>query len=147
MARPVIVRSTTARTSAPLTANEELAALRRENAALRQTLEARTVVERAKALLMTQGGLSEPHAHRYIQKSSMDARMSMAEVARALILAIQAHRGPVTSAQIRRSPWPAATPRLDSFPDAFVRSLAGRLGTRRQASRASGDSHGRLHSP
>jgi ANTAR domain len=129
MARPVIVRPTTARTSVPLAVNEELDALRRENAALRQALEARRLVERAKGLLMTQGGLSEPDAHRYIQKASMDAGVPMAEVARALILATQARRGPVTTAQIRKSRWPAAAPRPHSFPDALARSSAGRLGS------------------
>lgn len=59
----------------------------------------------------------------------MDTGAPMAEVARALILARQARRGPVTSARIRRSRWPSATPRPDSSPGAFARSPADRLAT------------------
>ena len=53
---------------------DELVALRRENAVLREALETRKVIELAKALLMWRDGLSEPAAHCYIQKSSMDSR-------------------------------------------------------------------------
>ncbi len=108
-------------TSTFLATNRELDALRRENAALRRALEACKVVERAKAILMTEDGFSESGAHRYIQKSSMDAGVPMAEVARAFILATQARRRPVTTAQVRRSPLPLASPRPDSFPAAFGR--------------------------
>ena len=139
MARPVIVRSAATRLLAPRSTSEELDALRRENEALRQALEARKLIERAKGLLMAQDGLSEPDAHRYIQKSSMDTGTPMAEVARALIIATATSRRPVTTAQIRRSPWPAATPRRDSYTDDFARSLAGRLGSLGRASRANDD--------
>jgi hypothetical protein len=121
--------------------SEELDALRRENDALRQALEARKLVERAKGLLMAQDGLSEPNAHRYIQKSSMDTGTPMAEVARALIvIATATSRRPGTTAQTCGIPWPAATPRRDPFPAGFARSLAGRLGTPRRGSRADGAS-------
>ena len=140
MARPVIVRSAATRPLAPLSTSAELDALRRENEALRQALAARKLVERAKGLLMAQDGLSEPGAYRYIQKSSMDTGTPMAAVARALIVATATSRRPVTTAQIRKSPWPAAPPRRDSFPDSFARSLAGRLGSPGRASRANDDS-------
>ena len=139
MARPLIARPMTLRISAPVSANEVLDALRRENAALRRALEARKVVERAKGLLMAQQGLSESDAHRYIQKSSMDTGTPMAEVARALIFATQARRGPVTTAQIRKSRWPAPASRPDSLPDAFPRSPAGRLGIAKGSARPRDD--------
>jgi response regulator NasT len=43
-------------------------------------------VERAKGILMTRLGLSEPEAFRRIQKTAMDTRKPMAEVAQALLL-------------------------------------------------------------
>jgi len=64
----------------------ELEAVRKENEALKQKLEARKLVDRAKGVLMTRLGLSEPEAFRRIQKTAMDTRKTMAEVARALIL-------------------------------------------------------------
>lgn len=64
----------------------ELEAVRKENEALKQKLEARKLVDRAKGMLMTRLGLSEPEAFRRIQKTAMDTRKTMAEVARALLL-------------------------------------------------------------
>lgn len=64
----------------------DLEAARMENEALRRKLESRKLVDRAKGLLMTRLGMSEPEAFRRIQKTAMDARMTMAEVAQALLL-------------------------------------------------------------
>jgi len=64
----------------------ELEAVRKENVSLKQKLEARKLVDRAKGVLMTRLGLSEPEAFRRIQKTAMDTRKTMAEVARALLL-------------------------------------------------------------
>ena len=64
----------------------ELSAMRQENEALRRTLEARKLIERAKGILMQRLGLSEPDAFRRIQKTAMDSRRPMAEVAQALLL-------------------------------------------------------------
>ena len=44
-----------------------------------------TRVDRAKGLLMKNMGMSEPEAFRWIQKTSMDRRLSMREVADAVI--------------------------------------------------------------
>jgi ANTAR domain len=134
MARLMTIRPTTAPTPTSLATKGELDALRRENEALRRALEACKVVERAKAILMTEDGFTESGAHRYIQKSSMDTRVPMAEVARGFILGTQARRRPVTTAQVRRSPWPVATPRADSFPGAFGRWQG--LGSRPRTARA-----------
>jgi response regulator NasT len=54
---------------------------------LRETLEARKVIERAKGVLMDQYGLKESDAFRRIQKLSMDTRKSMREIADAILLA------------------------------------------------------------
>ena len=64
----------------------ELEVVRRENEALKRKLESRKLVERAKGILMTRLGLSEPEAFRRIQKTAMDTRKPMAEVAQALLL-------------------------------------------------------------
>jgi response regulator NasT len=48
---------------------------------LRERLEARKLIERAKGALMTKHGLSEPEAFRWIQRAAMDNRTSMRAVA------------------------------------------------------------------
>lgn len=61
--------------------------LEKEMGDLRETLEARKVIERAKGVLMDQYGLKEADAFRRIQKLSMDTRKSMREIADAIMLA------------------------------------------------------------
>ncbi|MGW7362795.1 ANTAR domain-containing response regulator [Streptomyces sp. NPDC054841] len=63
----------------------ELRALEKEVADLAQRLETRKLVDRAKSILQTQYGLTEPNAFRWIQKTSMDRRLSMQQVAEAVI--------------------------------------------------------------
>ncbi|MBH5334336.1 response regulator [Streptomyces pactum] len=63
----------------------ELKALEKEVADLAQRLETRKLVDRAKSILQTQYGLTEPAAFRWIQKTSMDRRLSMRQVAEAVI--------------------------------------------------------------
>ena len=53
---------------------------------IQEELETRKAIERAKGILMKQGGLSEEEAFRKIQKQSMDMRKSMREIAEAIIL-------------------------------------------------------------
>jgi AmiR/NasT family two-component response regulator len=59
----------------------ELSSLEAEVADLTDRLETRKAVERAKSLLMEQLSLSEPEAFRWIQKTAMDLRLSMRQVA------------------------------------------------------------------
>ncbi|MDI6407381.1 response regulator [Streptomyces albus] len=63
----------------------ELKELEKEVADLSQRLETRKLVDRAKGVLQTQYGLTEPAAFRWIQKTSMDRRLSMQQVAEAVI--------------------------------------------------------------
>ncbi|MEU8823876.1 response regulator [Streptomyces sp. NPDC048636] len=63
----------------------ELRTLEQEVADLSQRLETRKLVDRAKSILQTQYGLTEPAAFRWIQKTSMDRRLSMQQVAEAVI--------------------------------------------------------------
>jgi AmiR/NasT family two-component response regulator len=59
----------------------EIRALEAEVTGLRERLEARKLIERAKGALMTKHGLSEPEAFRWIQRAAMDNRTSMRAVA------------------------------------------------------------------
>ncbi|WP_405013840.1 ANTAR domain-containing response regulator [Kitasatospora sp. NBC_01539] len=63
----------------------EMRTLEQEIADLSQRLETRKLVDRAKSVLQTKFGLTEPAAFRWIQKTSMDRRMTMAAVAHAVI--------------------------------------------------------------
>jgi two-component system, response regulator PdtaR len=65
---------------------EEFQALEREVGNLKEALESRKVVERAKGVLMEVHGLREAEAFHRIRKTSMDARKSMREVAEAILL-------------------------------------------------------------
>ena len=53
---------------------------------IQEELEARKKIERAKGILMKEQGLSEDQAYGLIRKSSMDKRVSMKEIAEAIIL-------------------------------------------------------------
>ncbi|MBC7262877.1 MAG: response regulator [Chloroflexi bacterium] len=66
---------------------DEFRALEREVADLKEALETRKVVERAKGILMDTQGLTEQEAFRRIQKMSMNTRRPMKEIAEAIILA------------------------------------------------------------
>ena len=64
----------------------EFEAIRQENQNLKNAIQSRKLVERAKGFLMEREGLTESQAFRLIQKTSMDSRRSMAEVAEAVLL-------------------------------------------------------------
>ena len=63
----------------------ELRALEAEVTGLRDRLEARKLIERAKGALMTKHALSEPEAFRWIQRAAMDNRTSMRAVAEVVL--------------------------------------------------------------
>ncbi|HZN18301.1 MAG TPA: response regulator [Micromonosporaceae bacterium] len=64
----------------------EISALEHEVAALGERLETRKVVERAKGRLMTAYGMTEPQAFKWIQRTAMDHRMGMREVAERILV-------------------------------------------------------------
>ena len=68
-----------------LSRHEEIKALENEVTDLQEQFATRKLVERAKSLLTTKMGLTEPEAFRWIQKTSMDRRLSMREVAETII--------------------------------------------------------------
>jgi len=63
----------------------EITAVEAEVTDLTERLESRKAVDRAKGLLQTGLGLTEPEAFRWIQKTAMDLRKSMREVADGVI--------------------------------------------------------------
>ena len=63
----------------------EATALAHEVTDLQERLEIRKLVDRAKGALQVRFGMSEPEAFRWIQKASMDRRLSMRQVAETVI--------------------------------------------------------------
>jgi two-component system, response regulator PdtaR len=72
----------------------QVKALEDEVADLNSRLETRKLVDRAKGVLQSVHGMSEPDAFRWIQKTSMDRRLTMREVAEVVL----AGTGPSASA-------------------------------------------------
>lgn len=68
-----------------LSRHQQICSLQEEVADLADRFETRKRVDRAKGLLQDQMGLTEPEAFRWIQKTSMDRRLTMREVADAVI--------------------------------------------------------------
>lgn len=75
----------------------ELTALEAEVADLQDRFETRKQVERAKGLLMEAMDMTEPEAFRWIQKTSMDRRLSMREVAEVVLAQVKPQEKPKRS--------------------------------------------------
>jgi response regulator NasT len=68
-----------------LTRYQQIATLEDEISDLAERLETRKILDRAKGILNDTMGLTEPEAFRWIQKASMDRRLTMREVAQTVI--------------------------------------------------------------
>ena len=68
-----------------LSRGQELLDLEAEIADLTERLETRKLLDRAKGLLQIQMKLTEPEAYRWMQKASMDRRLTIAQVAETVI--------------------------------------------------------------
>jgi two-component system, response regulator PdtaR len=64
---------------------QQLSALEDEISDLAERLETRKILDRAKGILNNTMGLTEPESFRWIQKASMDRRLTMREVAQTVI--------------------------------------------------------------
>lgn len=64
---------------------DEITALEREVTNLSDQLETRKLVERAKGVLQTVHGLTEPEAFKWIQRAAMDKRTTMRQVAEVVL--------------------------------------------------------------
>jgi response regulator NasT len=71
----------------------ELVGLEAEVDDLQGRLEARKAVERAKGVLMTEHGMTEPDAFRWIQRGSMDRRLTMRAVAELILAGTERPQG------------------------------------------------------
>ena len=65
--------------------HQQLRALQKEVLDLHDRLETRKIIDRAKGILMQALNLSEPEAFSWIQRATMDRRMTMKEVSQAVI--------------------------------------------------------------
>ncbi len=63
----------------------EIKAIEEELASLEDRFESRKIIDQAKGILQEGLGLSEPEAFRWVQKTAMDLRKSMREVAEGVI--------------------------------------------------------------
>lgn len=68
-----------------LSRHQQMVAIEAEYADALDRLETRKLLDRAKGLLQDKMKLTEPESFRWIQKASMDRRLTMAEVAQAVI--------------------------------------------------------------
>ncbi|MBO1679323.1 ANTAR domain-containing response regulator [Bittarella massiliensis (ex Durand et al. 2017)] len=66
-------------------ARQRLCTLRRENVQLQKRIDEIRLVDRAKCALIQYLQMSEPQAHRYLEKQAMDMRLTRAEVARRVL--------------------------------------------------------------
>lgn len=73
---------------------EQFQAMAKEAIDLRQALEDRKIIERAKGLLMTRVSLDENAAFRRLQKLASDRNLKLVEIARMLITADEAFQAP-----------------------------------------------------
>jgi response regulator NasT len=70
---------------------EQFQALRQESADLRQALENRKIIEKAKGLLMKKTGLDENDAFRRLQKLASERNRKLVEIAQILLTAEEAY--------------------------------------------------------
>ncbi|MEL7564935.1 MAG: ANTAR domain-containing protein [Dehalobacterium sp.] len=69
-----------------MNAFQKMLTLERQVTELKETIEARKLIDRAKGILMKNMGLSESEAYRRIQQQSMDQCIPMKKIAEAIIL-------------------------------------------------------------
>jgi response regulator NasT len=68
---------------------EELEALNAELADLKESLETRKLLDKAKGILMAAHGLTEQEAYRKLQQFSMAKRISLKELAEKIIASVK----------------------------------------------------------
>jgi two-component system, response regulator PdtaR len=82
---------------------QEFAALESEVSNLKERLEVRKLLDRAKGMLQAEQGMTEAEAFRWIQKSSMDRRMTMRAVAEEVLQGIPPSEPKAADGQNRES--------------------------------------------
>jgi len=81
LVKPVVESALVAAIELAISRYAELMGLKKENLELKDAIEARKLVERAKGILMHRDGISEGEAYARLRKISMDRRTSMKDVA------------------------------------------------------------------
>ena len=104
-----------------LSRHAEISSLESEISDLTERFETRKLVERAKSLLQTSMGLSEPEAFRWIQKTSMDRRLTMREVAETVLKQIGTSRTRQVRTRNQRRP---ANPKWVRRPSSSIVGLS-----------------------
>ncbi|NMA34201.1 MAG: response regulator [Clostridiaceae bacterium] len=69
-----------------IAAHKKLKAIHNENTKLVQKIEDIRIIDRAKCVLVSRFSLTEPEAHRYIEKKAMDSRMTRRKVAEEILV-------------------------------------------------------------
>lgn len=85
--KPVTTPSLDAAIKIAIARMQENKELRENVVALETTLRDRKLIERAKGILMTRRGMSEPEAFRFLQRQSQDRRQPMAKLAESIVQA------------------------------------------------------------
>lgn len=85
VAKPCSVAFAAQYAKVALATEARMAAMKRTIANLQKKIAEVKIVERAKCALAVRRGMSEEDAHRYIEKSAMDSRMSRMEVAEEIL--------------------------------------------------------------
>ncbi len=83
--KPFTINDLTPAIEISISRHRQMKSLEAEVADLHDRLETRKVIDRAKGILMQALNLSEPQAFSWIQKAAMDRRITMKEVAEAVI--------------------------------------------------------------
>ena len=87
LVKPLRAEELTPAIELAITRFNDCSSLREENSTLKESLQARKLIERAKGLIMSQRNLSEEQAYTLLKKTSMNIRKPMADIAQAVILA------------------------------------------------------------
>jgi two-component system, response regulator PdtaR len=103
---------------------QEVSALETEVTSLKERLEVRKLLDRAKGLLQAEQGMTEAEAFRWIQKSSMDRRMTMRAVAEEVLQGAQAS-GPDPADSQNRDPGKAEPGSPETGPSQTSRRKSG----------------------
>jgi len=69
-----------------MAAHRKIKAIHNENTKLMQKIEDIRIVDRAKCVLISKFSLTEPEAHRYIEKKAMDTRRTRRKVAEEILM-------------------------------------------------------------
>ena len=85
---------------------QEISALDSEVTSLRERLEVRKLLDRAKGLLQAERGITEAEAFRWLQKTSMDRRLTMKAVAEEVLAAAAKPADPAAPAAPADPPKP-----------------------------------------